>query len=223
MDQHKKRRRRRGYLHIRKERLLTLLGSLIIFATFIVKEGVGENLKDLTSSIESAKNIFVLREDIASVSAIARARDASYPKTPDEMKKTIDQWDLDIKGILSVCLGLAAALPDEVQIRTTSNRITDEEWNIATAVVKLPDSRRVTEDQLLDSMRALFNRSSDNFSEAYRLRLHVVDEADQLKEIRQRRYTVAKWLSYILFAFGWGLTFYGQLSGKTESSTETGG
>jgi len=41
-------------------------------------------------------------------------------------------------------------------------------------------------------------------------------EAKQLAESDKRFYNTAKWASYILFTFGWGLTFYGQLSGKGE-------
>jgi hypothetical protein len=35
---------------------------------------------------------------------------------------------------------------------------------------------------------------------------------------RQYYYKIANWVSYILFTFGWGPTFYGQLSGKGENS-----
>ena len=65
MDQHKKRRRTR-ILHIRRDRFLTLLGSVIIFVTFIAKEGIGESLKDLVSAMDLAESRFVLRQDIAS-------------------------------------------------------------------------------------------------------------------------------------------------------------
>jgi hypothetical protein len=42
MDQHKKRRLRRWVKSVRRDRLLTLVGSLLIFVTFIVKEAIGD-------------------------------------------------------------------------------------------------------------------------------------------------------------------------------------
>jgi hypothetical protein len=42
----------------------------------------------------------------------------------------------------------------------------------------------------------------------------------QIWETRQIRYDIAKWVSYILFTLGWGLTFYGQLSGKPGLPSE---
>jgi hypothetical protein len=38
-------------------------------------------------------------------------------------------------------------------------------------------------------------------------------KARKLKEERELNCTIWRWASYFLFALGWGLTFYGQLSG----------
>jgi hypothetical protein len=46
-------------------RLLTLLGALIVFTTFVVKEGMREHLKSVVDSLELADGIFALREDNA--------------------------------------------------------------------------------------------------------------------------------------------------------------
>jgi hypothetical protein len=48
---------------IRDDRLFRLLASLISFATFIVKEGISESLRELVSSIVTAENTFTLRQE----------------------------------------------------------------------------------------------------------------------------------------------------------------
>jgi hypothetical protein len=47
----------------RHNRLLTYLGAFIVFATFVVREGIREHLKELTDSIDVAQNVFVVRVD----------------------------------------------------------------------------------------------------------------------------------------------------------------
>jgi len=84
MDQHKKRRLRRWTLNVRRrrDRVLTLLGSIITFITFIVKEGIGENLKDQVSSIETAQNLYAIRDDIAMSTNRAAISQSSAPTLP---------------------------------------------------------------------------------------------------------------------------------------------
>jgi hypothetical protein len=53
------------YSFIKKERrsILALIGTLIVFGTFIAKDTRRDNLKDLAASIDSAENVFVLRTE----------------------------------------------------------------------------------------------------------------------------------------------------------------
>src|SRR5882672_6760922 len=47
----------------RHNRLLTFAGALIVFVTFLVKEGKRESLKDLADSVDAAESVFVIRSD----------------------------------------------------------------------------------------------------------------------------------------------------------------
>ena len=53
--------------------LLTFLGAAIVLATFVVKDAIRENVKDLLQSIDAAQSIFVLRNDTATVIDLLRA------------------------------------------------------------------------------------------------------------------------------------------------------
>jgi hypothetical protein len=48
---------------LKHNRSLTFIGAFIVFTTFVVKEGIRENLKELKDSIGNAKNVFMIRED----------------------------------------------------------------------------------------------------------------------------------------------------------------
>jgi hypothetical protein len=222
MDQHKKRGLRRWAEHVRqvrrRDRFLTLLGSVIIFVTFIVKEGISESLKDLVSSIDTAENFFVLREDIAFRSS-KRPLPTTSPDTgptPDQMKEYIEIWDTDSQGLLPICLDLAKSLPDEGKFKARADKISGELWQTGNGIVNVKALSK-TQKQLYDATKGFYDRSLKNYAAANMLRVDVLKEANDLKEKREAYYKRAKWASYILFAIGWLLAFYGQLSGKGET------
>jgi hypothetical protein len=44
-------------------RFLTLIGALIVFVTFVVKEGMNEHLKSVVDSLDLANQLFAIRGD----------------------------------------------------------------------------------------------------------------------------------------------------------------
>jgi hypothetical protein len=217
--------RRGKALRIRRDRIFTLLGSLVIFATFVVKEGIGENLKDLVSSIETAENLFILREDTAFRVNLGKPLPTPSPDTGptrDEMKDYIAIWDGQSEGLVPVSLDLAESLPDKVKFKVRADQINGELWEIGNGIVNVRGSslEPQTEAQMYAATKAFYGRSLKNFAAANLLRVDVLDQAKQLKEKRETRYKIAKWVSYVLFSFGWGLTFYGQLARKGTASLE---
>ena len=63
--------------------MVTFIGALIVSITFIVREGIGENLQDSVDSLESAQGIFTLQRENAVMSTriteIYRTASATYP------------------------------------------------------------------------------------------------------------------------------------------------
>jgi hypothetical protein len=45
-------------------RVLALIGAAIAFGTFVIKDGLRENLKDLVGSLENARSVFAIRNDM---------------------------------------------------------------------------------------------------------------------------------------------------------------
>ena len=50
-----------GFLR-KHHRSVTLIGAIIVFVTFIVKEALRDHLKDLVDSIENARSVFLIRD-----------------------------------------------------------------------------------------------------------------------------------------------------------------
>lgn len=42
---------------------MTIVGALIVFVTFVVKEAIGDNLREYVQSLHEAQSVFVLRQD----------------------------------------------------------------------------------------------------------------------------------------------------------------
>ena len=55
------------------KRSLSVIGALILFVTFIVKDGLRDRAKDLASAIDSAQDFYVLKEGIDLANAELRA------------------------------------------------------------------------------------------------------------------------------------------------------
>jgi hypothetical protein len=216
MDQHKKRRRRRWALHIRRDRFLTLFGSLIVFVTFVTKEGISDSLKDLVSSVENAHNLFTIREDIAFIAHKPQAQTDSGP-TSAELKDYIELWQRQSESIVSITSDLAKSLRDQKSIQEDGNKIAGNIWEIENA---LANAKGSTEPERFGEIKKVYDRALSNYALANQLRVRVIEEANHLKEGREKWYKIAKWSSYVLFTIGWGLTFYGQLSGRSAPSHE---
>ncbi len=70
--------------------LFPLVGALVVFATFIVKEGIRDNLKDVVSAFENAQTTFALRDQNVRMTTmlteirtrVVALNDKSLPKVP---------------------------------------------------------------------------------------------------------------------------------------------
>jgi hypothetical protein len=207
--------------YVRHDRFFTLLGSFIIFLTFIVKEGIGENLKNLASSIGSAENMFSLRQETANRLSSVKSLPPPWSQTEptrEERKGFIDLWNRQSDAIVRISLDLAALLPDKADFQKRGATIngTVSRTDMAIDSAKGTPEAPKTKAQIDDSVKAIFKQTNDNFSEANLLGQDILDEANNLKEKREGLYKIAKWASYILFTVGWSLTFYGQLSNDGE-------
>ena len=206
------------HFETRIQKALTLVGSLIIFATFIVKEGIGDNLKDVVSGIESAKTRFQLRDDISH--ALVPQPKAMAGRTPsaEELKQYILSADDQIRLLLPLFDELSQSLPNTVNAKERGEALNSVEADVVAALAAVP---RAPADDRLAAMKAVWERSSKNWLTGIILERDLLDEADRLRTKLQHRYDIAKWSSYGLFTLGWVLAFCCKLwSGGDDSGNE---
>jgi len=202
-------------IHIRRDRLFTLLGSVIIFATFVAKEGIGENLKDVVSSIDNAINLFLIRQDAAQNSGPAIS--AEIP-TRHQRQMAIIAWYGQSEVLDKINLDLAKIVPKEEEFKSRAKAIHDEAWGILADSSHSDDISfpAKTEAQIDALIEKLYGESQMDSIKAAVLRDDVLEEAKKLKEKQEAHYRTVKWTSYVLFTLGWFITFYGQLSGEPQ-------
>jgi hypothetical protein len=110
----------------RRQKALTIIGLFIVFATFVWKEAISERLKDLTSAIESANNLFVIRQALALTAASLKSLPPTQPAyhddqlddiyrtyTPEDKKSYIAVEDPLCQTLAIIISDLAASLPEE--------------------------------------------------------------------------------------------------------------
>lgn len=248
---HPAKKRRSGHKEppIRKwfhdhDRLVTVVGAIIIFVTFVAKEWYGENLKDLKESIDSGQAVFVLQNE----NRIIQQRLAWL-------------WTLDSNTYTNV---LTTQRPDPSKITLQNeesqsqftfdsiNRMKDQ-FDAATRLLKnIPHNK--TKDDELARLRTRYADASKKFKafappgsstpqpdleKAFhdmlaieRETLTVEDDLDrfsteffveshEIQEKKEREYDLTKYVAIGLYAFGWSLTLLGKLYGpKREEEAD---
>jgi hypothetical protein len=189
-------------------RLLPYIGALIVFATFVVRDGLREHLKDEAASIRAANDVFAIRED--NMETRLELRDLHN----DIVNKNALNSFSDI-GLLHTrakqmyySLGSVAYLIETTNDQEDIPRIKalDEELtkirfgsldlNISKSTVIALTMNAMT----LESKMALFE---DETLQHARVKLQRAREL----------YDVWTWVSYVLYAIGWGLGLVGKVYG----------
>jgi len=211
--------RRPDTFYLRHDRFFTLLGTVIIFFTFIAKEGFSDKLKDSVSSMEAAESLAILRRDIAFGQTNSKPLPNPQPgrnPTRQESLGDIEVWKLEGQSLAELAGYQAMSLPDsDTLVRQAKEllsrfEVIDSTYRKVNVPVKPPHSETHVEwpiQQLYDDAMKAYDNASD-------FRDQVSITARTLRRERERNYTIWKWASYFLFTLGWLLTFYGQLSDK---------
>jgi hypothetical protein len=151
--------------YIRHDRFFTLLGTVIIFITFIAKEGFSDKLKDSVSSMEAAESLSILRRDIAFGQTDGKPLPNPQPgKTPtrQESLDDIEVRKLEGQSLAEIAGYQAMSVPDSddlvKQARTLLGRFDeiDREYRKVNVPAKPPYNETYVEgeiDQLYDDAK----------------------------------------------------------------------
>ena len=223
--------------------MLSTIGLLVIFATFIVKDILLERVKDSIASVDSAQLLFevkqeigVLREGINRLSLQSRfgvggakqdTQDINqllkigYSKRVESIDQTteLESFETEVeefarKAQYETYFDKQIQEPNErlSDIQTETRAIDDEVQTImhsrSTPRERAGRLRLVLarEDAQLDNL----DKINEDFAVAYAMVLaRIISESDR-HEMQYRGYTH---LSWVLYMFGWLLTFTGVICG----------
>jgi hypothetical protein len=213
----------------KRAHLLTFVGALIVFFTFVTKEGIVEHWKDTVSAVDTAEYRF----RTSSISMEILGHVFGNANTLERIENKVNgQGDLNHARLeeehinlgrnyeqLMLASDLLKKLPANSQdsdrlsqLLAESNQFNDA---INAAAERLegagagpPDPVRTTTEIMPLTLRGMaFEKSAADFVHAVRER--AVEERD--KDERYLKY--ATWASYVLYTLGWGLGLFAKLYG----------
>lgn len=222
----------------RHNRVLTFVGALVVFGTFIMKDIMRENFKDLVDSLDKAESIYLVRADIRHLET------KLYTPQGDPrqlLKQQLEQSLITQQGGLDALLKHGNRIRDENNSRSLelenilefsaklhSHEIEDLKRNTQLARVSLDNELQQWRDDLMKSNYDSETPGSRNhllavtlpkmWEEERRLDTHidaleraVLEEGRKLKSKNEYWYKIATRASYFFYGLGWALGLFGRL------------
>lgn len=212
-------------------RLILFLSASIALATFIVKDGIRQDLKDLVDSIDAAEQVFMIRSDdrevmvqLGHVEQFLTQKNARW-----EGLRSSQSYYRSLTAELDGSLALLAKVPhgeeyDKKAIALITKR---SEWmsNPLRPLTPIPE-RPIPRDKSAEAAEKMIEKKL--WADAYLLDYEVgtfgasvIDMARTVKAQEEHRYRVSKCVSYILYALSWLLGLLGTMFG-VQASAEPG-
>jgi len=225
--------------------LLVFFGALIVFLTFVIKEGLGEYWRKTGEAIEMAQYFYSLHAgralggDNANKTSINLSN--PYAPTKDtfylEWSENIDNAVLDNMSKAQLTLSNLTILADKMPASTDYQRaiseLEEETENIRKQLDELkPTQRQRAEDLHYDEKSAddnpsLLLREETLFNSAESLRkitegmtTQLLHDAEDLRTKHERYADYAWRISWVLFSLGWCLGLLGKVYGVPDVASD---
>ena len=223
----------------RHRETMLLIGALLIFLSFIVREGLREELKDFVEDVNQAQSLFVMEEESLRLSQrldnVFRINEATYDKLTEVMAgntpaplgisvSTVgEKWQSAFDTLHRLDIGLAAARrllksvphskPFDVELNELKCRF-DEESQAYRAYV--PVGSGASFDQVWASFKEIDNIEHDSYrveDDLQSMAASVLDNSIRTKESYECYLKISTWSSYILFVLVSALALIGKVYG----------
>jgi len=214
-------------------RVAAVTGALIVFLTFVVKDAVREQVKDLVDSLQSAEDVFEIRAQhevtVALLNGIGQRVQLIWQSTPEakeflrkndksgvihditenadiieQERANLDNLQRFIARLPSSETGLRAEV-SEIRKRWT------EHHDFYLQVIAMINQKQMSEDQEFDAMSTLGPESEDLNSAILDLSERAIAKSDTLREDAEKRLQIYTWASYVLYTVGWSLALFGRI------------
>ena len=215
----------------RNRRVLTLMGALIVFLTFVVKDTRREQLKDSVDTISNAQSLFDARKEarilgtriesanngVIAVEEVLLAGNGPHGKLADVILHQriagVEQLADEAALLLHMIEQLARAVPGGItkeqkeKLDAMGSRQREflrkvEAWTARTSAGS--DSEPPNLSEVRSEGSSLHN---DLYAMGGALYLTLIEQ----RETQEKAYEHWTWISYGLYMVGWGMTLLGRL------------
>jgi hypothetical protein len=211
----------------RHNRSLTFVGALIVFATFVVKEGFRDHLKDLVNQIDNATSVFAIRQDTERTGLVLKtiedeiAVGNTEARSKRALHSTTDTGTVyrDLVRFREESPLLASSLSNVGDLMEKSGKVgyEGELWDL-TALRSEIEIASLNLDATPSQMNDLILRFERLQLRASALEAQALASAYLAKDRNERLYSISNLVSYGLYVLGWGLGLCGRLSGEAVGS-----
>jgi hypothetical protein len=223
----------------RHQGILTFIGAVIVFGTFVTKDALRDHLKDLVDSIERSEGIYVVRSDIHGLETHLQKmeRDMIALRTPEgphpELGRSLEREGNVIMLLQEIDRNQSIALANCAVLAENFPKGLREE--IGGMIQALAKQQRELRDRVNPNVIILgpeAGRDHTKTLDKYHLDAVLLDlsigelvsrelvMANSIRDKTQNRYTFASWASYFLYTLGWGLGLAGRLVGAGDVGGE---
>ena len=214
--------------------LVTFIGAVIVFVTFVVKEGIRDYWKDTSATIDSALGAYYVRDQINAlgikIDNVSKAVDLVQTTLGDGPKRIeyisdlarfvfmtnkFDQdsarWRLYMENLSRLAAEMPLAERDQAEdkIAVLSKNIEAFRKN-STRISDLLDTNGKEAFCQLGKVEMEWRNLAD---EVYSLSYDVSQEARQVRENSKERYERWNFASYFFYSLGWGIGLLGRIYG----------
>lgn len=201
--------------------LLVFVGALVVFLTYVLKEGVAENYKNSVAVLEETQNVFGLREEVKHLRAlILDAAGAAVSKRTAVIQNVT--WENE--GHQFVDDDLEAM--SQFLTRIGANR---ELWNRLDVFKRDLLEQQRSDRELLDELNGTNGRQQKTIDEIeagliaqvpinrridheYRqLKADLITTAREQRDRQEHYYEISKWAAMVFYTIGWGLGLVGKV------------
>ena len=224
--------------------LLVFVGALIVFLTFIIKDGFRERWKETAETIDRAQYLYTIRDDIRQVK-IGPSDLGSYERRPgDPLLRPLDAYNsfwIELRATQNILTKdevslaniviLVVTLPEDDPNRHEAANIHDDLNSLRSQVLaaetaamgKLPYLVDPNPKQKQDVLAAAGEQGWIAASNRLDLRVQklaivVLHKAEELRRENDYYSNRAWWISALLFGLGLGLGLLGKVYGVPEAA-----
>src|ERR1051326_7041389 len=205
--------------------LLVFTGALIVFFTFVVKEGLREEWQNTAETIRTAEYFYATRtntmaansklDDVLSTLNYEANKGSDHPleRRLFGLWRSVSGFDVEAAHLRD----LTDSLPSNDDLRSKENAFENGIKDLREQLYIIQrEGPKEPETSERESKASLLASSID--SQGMEVKRRILEHADNIRGKNELYSRYAWWISAFLFALGWGLGLVGKLYGVPEAA-----